>query len=76
MIDAVWMVAAGILAGSVLSASILLATNFPRIHAAQAATLAMLESLEDASRVRFEVCDAKVNQLEQRVAELERNAHD
>jgi Tfp pilus assembly protein PilV len=67
MIDAAWLIAAVILAASVLTATLLMAVNFPRIRAAQAATLQVLQSLEEATH-------ARTDQLEKRVAELERRS--
>jgi hypothetical protein len=69
MIDAAWLIAAVILAASVLTATLLMAVNFPRIRAAQTATLQVLQSLEETTY-------ARTDQLEERVAELERRADD
>jgi hypothetical protein len=71
MIDVIWLIAMVALTGSTVTATILLAVNFPIIHRAQRAVLASLNGLDETYRVGFEVFDAKVNQLEQRVQALE-----
>ena len=61
----------GVLACSTLVATCAMLINFPRMRAAQQAMLMNLNSLADTHRVTFQVYDAKVNQLEARVRQLE-----
>jgi hypothetical protein len=71
LIDIVWLIAAVVLAGSTVTATILMAVNFPRIRAGNQAMLMALNNLVETNRVAFEIYDAKVNQLEARVQALE-----
>jgi DNA-binding TFAR19-related protein (PDSD5 family) len=73
MIATLQMFFFGVLACSTFVATILMAINFPRIRAANQAVMMILNSLADTHRVTYEIYDAKLNQLEERLQELERH---
>jgi hypothetical protein len=73
-VDAAWLIAAVVLAGLVLTATILMAVNFPRIHAAQAAVLMCLNGLSETNHLALEAVMIELRKLDARVKELE-DAH-
>ena len=74
MKEALELVFFGVLASSTLLATVLMAFNFPRIRQSQHELVGLLHALSHAQRLSSEVYDAKVNQLEERVRQLEKNA--
>lgn len=72
MIETLQMVFFGILACSTLVATCLMMVNFPRIRAGNQAVMFILKDMGETNRVVFEVVHAKLDQLDERVKDLER----
>jgi hypothetical protein len=71
MVDIVWLIAAVVLTGSTVTATILMAVNFPQIHRAQRAVLASLNGLNDNTTASFNMLITELSKLEKRVQALE-----